>query len=70
MDVLQEIKSVHHNGESSMKKVVTIHCYPPIPERRYDWLAHYEGEEHGDLGWGRTEIEAIIDLQDNAEEAA
>lgn len=28
-------------------RIVTSHIYPPIPDRRFDWCAHYEGEERG-----------------------
>jgi hypothetical protein len=33
------------------------------------WLAWFDGEEDGLLGWGNTEEEAIADLQQKAEEA-
>ena len=48
-------------------KVVTTYVYPPIPTRRFDWSAHYEGEEgeHMDQGWGQSKGEAITDLKDN-----
>lgn len=41
--------------------------YPPIPDRRFDYLAYYDGEEdeHCDTGWGRTEAEAVADLIEN-----
>lgn len=49
-----------------MRKIVTVHEYPPIPDRRFDWIAHYEGdEEHGPRGYGATEAEAIADLSNN-----
>jgi hypothetical protein len=45
------------------KKIVTCCMYPPIPDRRFDWCAHWDGEEEtGDYGWGRTEQEAIDDF--------
>lgn len=51
-----------------MRKIVTSHIYPPIPDRSHDWCAHYEGEEEaGNYGWGRTEAEAVQDLLDNNE---
>jgi hypothetical protein len=51
------------------RKIVTTHVYPPIPDRRCDWSAHYGGfEEGGPYGYGRTEQEAIADLRDNYDE--
>ena len=48
-------------------KVVTQNIYPPIPIRQFDWQAHYDGEEDEqmDVGYGRTEQEAIKDLRTN-----
>lgn len=44
-------------------KIVTSHIYPPIPDRRFDWCAYFDGEEEkGGYGYGRTEQEAIDDL--------
>jgi hypothetical protein len=46
------------------KKIVTTFIYPPIPIRRFDWLAMFEGDD-GDSprkGYGTTEQEAIADL--------
>jgi hypothetical protein len=45
-------------------KIITRLVYPPIPDRRFDWCAFYDGEEErGNYGWGRTEQEAIDDLR-------
>ncbi len=44
-------------------KIVTSHVYPPIPDRRWDWCAYHDGEEEsGHYGWGRTEADALADL--------
>ena len=44
-------------------KIVTEYVFPPIPIRRMDWCAYYDGqEESGNCGWGFTEQEAIQDL--------
>lgn len=44
-------------------KVVTEFINPPIPLRRFDWQAHIPGqEEHGPVGQGQTEVEALRDL--------
>lgn len=44
-------------------RIKTIHEYPPIPIRTFDWCAYRDGyEEYGNYGWGRTEEEAIADL--------
>jgi hypothetical protein len=45
-------------------KVVTQFVYPPIPDRRCDWCAHYDDPE-GPTGWGGTEEDAIQDLLAN-----
>ena len=44
-----------------MRKIVTNYIYPPIPQRHFDWLAHYDDPE-GPTGYGRTEQDAIDDL--------
>jgi hypothetical protein len=45
-------------------RIVTSYEFPPIPIRRFDWMAYREGnEEGGPRGWGATEAEAIADLQ-------
>ena len=45
-------------------RIITTHVYPPIPDRRWDWSAHHDGEEEsGHYGWGSTEAEALADLQ-------
>lgn len=52
-------------------KIVTENIYPPIPDRRFDWLATYDNYEPGSpQGWGRTELEAISDLIDITEDCA
>jgi len=44
------------------QKLITRNVCPPISDRRFDWVAHYDGDElHA--GWGATEAEAIADLQ-------
>jgi hypothetical protein len=48
------------------RTVKTVREYPPIPDRRFDWCAHYEGEEEaGGYGYGRTKNEALQDFLDN-----
>ena len=47
-------------------KVVTSYIFPPIPDRRWDWIACYDGqEERAQNGFGRTEAEAVADLLEN-----
>ena len=46
--------------------VQTEHVFPPIPDRRFDWCA-YRDPEHHLKGWGRTEAEAIADLETEEE---
>lgn len=50
----------------SPPKIVTNYIYPPIPDRRFDWCAHYDDPE-GPTGYGPTEAEAIADLVENYE---
>ena len=52
-------------------KIITVWACPPIPDRRWDWMAFHDGEEErGHYGWGRTEREAIEDLRCLDEERA
>jgi len=45
-------------------KVIVRPCYPPIPDRRWDWCAYHDGEEESQhCGWGATEQEAREDLK-------
>lgn len=45
--------------------MITSFVYPPIPIRQFDWCAYLDGtEEEGPYGWGKTEAEAILDLED------
>ena len=41
--------------------IVTEYIYPPIPDRRWDWMAHVDGDEEL-TGYGSTETEALRDL--------
>jgi hypothetical protein len=44
-------------------KIIVHHEYPPIPIRKWDWLAYHDGEEEtGHYGWGATREEALADL--------
>ena len=52
-------------------RIITVHEYPPIPIRDFDWCAYHDGEEEsGHYGWGRTERDAIEDLKRLDEERA
>lgn len=45
------------------RKIITTYEYPPIPSRKYDWIAYREDYDEGDLlGCGKTEEQAIEDL--------
>lgn len=45
------------------RKIVTKNIWPPIPDRRFDWVAYFEGdEESGPRGWGSTKDQAIAEL--------
>lgn len=44
-------------------KIITRHIFPPIPDRRFDWIAYFDDqEERGEYGYGRTEQEAVAEL--------
>ncbi len=44
-------------------KIITTFVHPPIPDRRFDWCAYYDGEEElCRYGRGKTELEAVGDL--------
>lgn len=42
--------------------VITNYDPKPIPDRRFDWEAHFDGEEESGSGFGATLQEAIEDL--------
>jgi hypothetical protein len=51
----------------SAPNIVTNYWAKPIPDRQFDWSAHYDGDEPNDAGqmmagYGQTKEEAIIDL--------
>ncbi len=51
----------------SAPKIVTNYWAKPIPDRQFDWSAHYDGDEPNDdgqmmVGYGQSKEEAIIDL--------
>jgi hypothetical protein len=53
------------------RKIITHYEFPPIPDRRWDFIAYYDGEEEsGHCGYGETEAEAIEDLKRLDEERA
>lgn len=50
-------------------KIKTEYIHPPIPIRKFDWVAWVEDkEEEGPYGYGLTEKEAIEDLHGYVEE--
>jgi hypothetical protein len=54
-------------------EIETICICPPIPDRRWDWMARYsDDDETGPHGFGPTLTEAVADLRDSypREEAA
>ncbi len=58
----------------SERKIITYFWTKPIPTRRFDWAAWFDGDEPDDYGqmltgYGTTEAEAIADLHENAEMA-
>jgi len=54
------------NAMDRHAKLITVCNFPPIPDRRWDWVAYIEGdEESGNYGYGSTEQEAINDWVEN-----
>lgn len=58
-------------------KIVTEYWAKPIPLRQFDWSAvtdNYDGAEdsgnRGQIGFGRTEAEAVADLQQQLDDAS
>ncbi len=50
-------------------KIITNHVFPPIPQRQFDWAAVFDGYEPGaHVGYGRTEQDAIDDLEQQWED--
>lgn len=53
-------------------KITVRFIYPPIPQREFDWCATFDNDEPDDdgnmlAGYGRTQLDALNDLLDNAE---
>jgi hypothetical protein len=49
-------------------KIITSYWAKPIPQRCYDWEAHYEGSEERGTAWygyGSTKEAAVADLIEN-----
>jgi len=46
--------------------MITSFVYPPIPYRGMDWCAYLDDdvENASRYGWGRTEAEAILELEE------
>lgn len=52
----------------SERRIISHRVDPPIPFRGCDWTAVFVDYEPGEpQGWGRTEREAIEDLEERAE---
>lgn len=47
-------------ADRQVRKIVSDNIRPPIPVRRYDWVAYLDGDgESGARGYGETEQKAI-----------
>jgi len=54
---------------SAKTKIITENEYPPIPDRRYDWVAYREDSDENALqGRGATKEQAINDLKEQEHE--
>lgn len=52
-------------GRAMMSKIITVHQFPPIPIRDFDWAAYCDGWEPGEpYGEGPTEEAAIAALKE------
>jgi hypothetical protein len=46
-------------------KIVTENIRPPVPSRRWDWVAYFDNYDDGDpIAYGATEDEAIVNLME------
>lgn len=51
------------------RKIILERIFPPIPSRKWDWSAVFDGYEPGDpIGWGSSPEEATAELLDRLEE--
>jgi hypothetical protein len=48
-----------------MREIQTFFVYPPIPIRKFDWVASFTDDDGEPCGFGSTEQEAIEDLINN-----
>lgn len=63
---LTEFGTLPPGKSHPIRHIKTSYEFPPIPDRRFDWCAFFDGEEEaGNYGWGRTEAEAIADFIEN-----
>ena len=51
------------------REIIVDFVYPPIPDRRFDYFAYFDGDEPNDEGqmmhgYGLTPLDAIRDLLD------
>lgn len=61
-NIVPEYVKQHHDAVTI--RIFATYVYPPIPDRRWDWNAHYDDEE-GPNGEGSTPYMAILDLINN-----
>lgn len=72
-EAMTECIWVHDNCARALfgeKALIHVECDPPpIPDRKHDWsaidAANYDGGDP--VGYGETEVEAILDLLDKME---
>jgi hypothetical protein len=72
--LFRDILEAH--GAPKARKVVTDYVYPPIPTRDFDWQATWDDYDPDpecsrgqNVGWGRTEAEAVADLYRETEDS-
>ncbi len=55
----------------SARKIITVHEYPPIPDRSMDWSATLEGYDEGDpIGQGAAQLGLEIGVNGQANSRA
>lgn len=71
---LRLIDIIPHLDALGRGKASVHHIYPPIPVRDFDWCATFDNDEPNDsgsmmVGYGKTQVDALSDLLDQAEAA-
>ena len=68
-DVIEELGGIHHLIASTGRTATVDFVCPPIPSRKFDYMAYFSDDEPDDdgnmlVGWGDTELSAFQSLYD------